>query len=35
MEVEALGVIGNRIVETTSPGFVAPRARRTYGPDRL
>jgi 2-keto-4-pentenoate hydratase/2-oxohepta-3-ene-1,7-dioic acid hydratase in catechol pathway len=35
MEVEALGRITNRIVETTSPGHVAPRARRTYGADRL
>jgi 2-keto-4-pentenoate hydratase/2-oxohepta-3-ene-1,7-dioic acid hydratase in catechol pathway len=35
MEVEALGVITNRIVEGTSPAHVVPPARRTYGPDRL
>jgi 2-keto-4-pentenoate hydratase/2-oxohepta-3-ene-1,7-dioic acid hydratase in catechol pathway len=35
MTVEGLGTIENRIVETVSPGHTAPRARRTYGPDRL
>ncbi|GGH33427.1 fumarylacetoacetate hydrolase family protein [Microbacterium album] len=35
MEVEGLGEITNRIVETTSPAHTVPRARRTYGPDRL
>ncbi|WP_191905819.1 fumarylacetoacetate hydrolase family protein [Microbacterium caowuchunii] len=35
MTVEGLGSIENRIVETVSPGHTVPRARRTYGPDRL
>lgn len=35
MTVQGLGTIENCIVETTSPGYAAPRARRTYGPDRL
>lgn len=35
MTVEGLGAIENRIVPSTSPGHTAPRARRTYGPDRL
>lgn len=35
MTVQGLGTIENRIVETVSPGHTAPRARRTYGPDRL
>jgi 2-keto-4-pentenoate hydratase/2-oxohepta-3-ene-1,7-dioic acid hydratase in catechol pathway len=35
MTVQGLGTIENRIVETTSPGHTVPRARRTYGPDRL
>ncbi|MCX6502500.1 MAG: fumarylacetoacetate hydrolase family protein [Microbacterium sp.] len=35
MTVEGLGSISNRIVETTSPGYRVPPARRTYGPDRL
>lgn len=35
MTVEGLGTIENRIVETVSPGHTVPRARRTYGPDRL
>jgi len=35
MEVEGLGSIANRIVETRSPGHTVPPARRTYGPDRL
>jgi len=35
MEVEGLGAITNQIVDTTSPGHTVPRARRTYGPDRL
>lgn len=35
MSVEGLGVIENRVVESVSPGHVVPRARRTYGADRL
>jgi hypothetical protein len=35
MTVQGLGTIENRIVETRSPGYTVPRARRTYGPDRL
>lgn len=35
MTVQGLGTIENRIVETVSPGYTAPPARRTYGPDRL
>jgi 2-keto-4-pentenoate hydratase/2-oxohepta-3-ene-1,7-dioic acid hydratase in catechol pathway len=35
MTVEGLGTIENRIVEQASPGHMVPRARRTYGPDRL
>lgn len=35
MTVEGLGTIENRIVETTSPAYTVPPARRTYGPDRL
>ncbi|HKT55609.1 MAG TPA: fumarylacetoacetate hydrolase family protein, partial [Microbacterium sp.] len=35
MTVQGLGTIENRIVETVSPGHRAPRARRTYGADRL
>ena len=35
MTVEGLGSIENRIVETTSPGYAVPRARRTYSPERL
>jgi 2-keto-4-pentenoate hydratase/2-oxohepta-3-ene-1,7-dioic acid hydratase in catechol pathway len=35
MTVQGLGSITNRIGQTTSPGHRAPRARRTYGPDRL
>jgi 2-keto-4-pentenoate hydratase/2-oxohepta-3-ene-1,7-dioic acid hydratase in catechol pathway len=35
MTVEGLGSIENRITETVSPAHVAPRARRTYGADRL
>ncbi|GMM97655.1 fumarylacetoacetate hydrolase family protein [Microbacterium luteum] len=35
MTVEGLGTIENRIVEQASPAYTVPRARRTYGPDRL
>ncbi|MBO1902705.1 fumarylacetoacetate hydrolase family protein [Leucobacter weissii] len=35
MTVAGLGSIENRVVEQTSPGHTVPRARRTYGPDRL
>lgn len=35
MTVEGLGTISNRIVEQRSPDHRVPRARRTYGPDRL
>lgn len=35
MTVQGLGSIENRIVDTASPGHLAPRARRTYGLDRL
>lgn len=35
MTVEGLGSITNRIVPTRSPGHTVPRARRTYGLDRL
>lgn len=35
MTVQGLGTIENRIVQTASPGHTAPRARRTYGADRL
>lgn len=35
MTVQGLGSIENRIVEQVSPGHTAPRARRTYGPERL
>lgn len=35
MTVEALGTIENRVVPCDSPGYAAPSARRTYGPDRL
>ena len=35
MTVQGLGTIENRIVETRSPGYTVPPARRTYGPDRL
>jgi len=35
MTVQGLGTIENRIVETASPGHRVPRARRTYGADRL
>lgn len=35
MTVEGLGSIENRVVESVSPGHRAPRARRTYGVDRL
>lgn len=35
MTVEGLGTIENRIVETASPGYTVPPARRTYGADRL
>ncbi|MBX3195673.1 MAG: fumarylacetoacetate hydrolase family protein [Microbacteriaceae bacterium] len=35
MTVEGLGSIENRVVATTSPAHPVPRARRTYGADRL
>jgi len=35
MTVQGLGSITNRIVEQRSPAHMAPRARRTYGDDRL
>nr|WP_314841406.1 fumarylacetoacetate hydrolase family protein [uncultured Microbacterium sp.] len=35
MTVEGLGAIENRVVAGMSPGHAVPRARRTYGPDRL
>lgn len=35
MTVQGLGTIENRVVKTVSPGHLAPRARRTYGADRL
>lgn len=35
MTVQGLGSISNRIVETASPGYTVPPARRTYGADRL
>ncbi|MFT4123071.1 MAG: fumarylacetoacetate hydrolase family protein [Microbacteriaceae bacterium] len=35
MTVEGLGSISNRIGPVASPGHTVPRARRTYGEDRL
>ncbi|GGC84581.1 hydroxylase [Tersicoccus solisilvae] len=35
MTVEGLGTIENTIVDRTSPAYTVPRARRTYGADRL
>lgn len=35
MTIEGLGTIRNKISECTSPGYVVPRARRTYSEDRL
>lgn len=35
MEVQGLGTIRNQIVETTSPGYVVPPARRTYAEEEL